>query len=81
MNRWHLQDAKARFSELIRESAKAPQVVSRHGNDEAVILSMEEYRRLVGAKPDLISFMHDSPFFGAELRLERDTSGLRDVKL
>lgn len=47
MTKWHLQDAKARFSELIKDTLeKGPQVVTRRGIDTAVIVSIEEWRRL-----------------------------------
>jgi antitoxin Phd len=45
--KWQLQDAKARFSELIEDSLqKGPQVVTRRGIDTAVVLSLEEWQKL-----------------------------------
>ena len=47
MTKWQLQDAKARFSELIDDTlAKGPQLVTRRGLDTAVVVSVEEWRRL-----------------------------------
>jgi prevent-host-death family protein len=47
MNKWQLQDAKARFSELIDETLEhGPQVVTRRGIDTAVVVSVEEWHRL-----------------------------------
>ena len=47
MTKWQLQDAKARFSELINETLeKGPQMVTRRGIDTAVVVSAEEWRRL-----------------------------------
>ena len=43
---WPLQDAKQRFSEVVRAAEKAPQIVTRHGKEVAVVLDIEEYRRL-----------------------------------
>ena len=46
-SRWQLQEAKQRFSELIRSvEADGPQVVTRHGEDVAVVISIAEYRHL-----------------------------------
>lgn len=46
-DRWQLQEAKQRFSELIRSvEAEGPQVVTRHGEDVAVVISIAEYRHL-----------------------------------
>ena len=47
MTKWQLQDAKARFSELIEDTLeRGPQVVTRRGIDTAVVVSFEEWRRL-----------------------------------
>ncbi len=52
---WQLQDAKARFSELIDASLReGPQVVTRRGVETAVVVPIEEWRRLkAGARPSL----------------------------
>jgi prevent-host-death family protein len=48
MKHWPVQDAKARFSELLREAAKAPQRITVRGEPAAVLISEGEYRRLSG---------------------------------
>src|SRR6202049_415600 len=46
---WLLQDAKARFSELVRRvRSEGPQRVTVRGRDEVVVISAEEFRRLKG---------------------------------
>lgn len=51
MTKWKLQDAKARFSELIEDTlAKGPQIVTRRGIDTAVVVSLEEWRKLKDEK-------------------------------
>lgn len=51
MSKWQLQEAKSRFSELIDETLeKGPQVVTRRGIDTAVIVSIEEWRKLKDEK-------------------------------
>ena len=54
VTKWQLQEAKARFSELIDDTLeKGPQVVTRRGVDTAVVVSIDEWRRLhQPAKPD-----------------------------
>jgi prevent-host-death family protein len=48
-NHWAMQDAKARFSELIRRVRHdGPQHVTVHGRDSVVVVSAEEFRRLNG---------------------------------
>lgn len=51
MTKWQLQQAKSRFSELIDDTLqKGPQVVTRRGIDTAVIVSIEEWRKLTDEK-------------------------------
>lgn len=46
---WKLQDAKARFSEVVRLACEAgPQHVTVNGKEKAVILSAQDYWRLRG---------------------------------
>ena len=45
--RWPEQEAKARFSELLETSLReGPQIVTRRGVEEAVLVPIEEWRRL-----------------------------------
>jgi prevent-host-death family protein len=81
MTRWQLQEAKAKFSELIRSCANGPQVVSKSGKDQAVVLSFEAYQRLVGKKSHLVDYMSLSPMKGVELDLTRDRTAPRDILL
>jgi prevent-host-death family protein len=70
---WKLQDAKARFSELFRQTlAEGPQLVTRQGGGEVVILSRAEYDRLTGRhrRPDLFEYLRNSPLVGSGLKLK-----------
>lgn len=55
MNAWPVQDAKARFSELLDACVSAgPQVVTRRGAETAVLVPIAEWRRLSNAaRPSL----------------------------
>lgn len=47
MSSWQLQDAKARFSEFLNAALKrGPQVVTRRGIETAVLVPIDEWRRL-----------------------------------
>lgn len=49
--RWQLQDAKQRFSELIRSvQTEGPQIVTRHGEEVAVVIDIAEYRQMRGGE-------------------------------
>lgn len=83
MTTWKLEDAKNRFSELVRRAlAHEPQLVTRHGRDAVVVVSAEDFERLTGSR-NLLEFLRDSPFAEAiaagELDLERPEDLGRDV--
>lgn len=54
-NTWQVQDAKARFSEMLETSlAEGPQIVTKRGVETAVLVPIEHWRRLeTMAKPNL----------------------------
>ena len=59
---WQLQEAKQRFSELIRSvEADGPQFVTRHGEEVAVVVSIAEYRHLRNAGEDFKGFLQSAP--------------------
>ena len=63
--RWKLEDAKARFSEVVRHARKdSPQRVTVRGQDAVVVMSVEEFERLVPEKPR-------APFVDGELAFRR----------
>jgi prevent-host-death family protein len=59
---WQLQEAKQRFSELVRKAAQeGPQTVTRRGEEVVVVVPVEEWRRLSGEKPDFKEFLMGAP--------------------
>jgi prevent-host-death family protein len=83
MKCWQIQDAKARFSELIRAVGNdGPQNITHHGKSVAVVLSRDEFNRLSQAGESLVAFMQRSPLHDLdEIQFERDTSVTRDTVL
>ena len=44
---WQLQEAKQKFSELVRRALEeGPQVVTKHGEEVVVVVPVEEFRRM-----------------------------------
>jgi prevent-host-death family protein len=83
-SRWPLQDAKARFSELVRRArSDGPQHVTVHGRDEVVVVAAEEFRRLKGDRTGaaLIAALQESPYRDIEIEPRRERLPVRDVKL
>jgi prevent-host-death family protein len=79
-----LQDAKARFSELVRRvRSEGPQHVTVHGRDEVVVIAAEEFRRLKGdlTGQALIAAMQASPHRDIDLELKRAPMPVREVSL
>jgi prevent-host-death family protein len=55
---WQIQEAKQRFSEMIRAvTSEGPQVITRHGEDVAVVVDIAEYRRLTRPTVDLAGIL------------------------
>ena len=75
---WTLANAKARLSEVIDRAQTGPQVITRHGKPNAVVVSAEEWARKVERKGTLAEFLLASPLHGANLELEREHDGPRD---
>jgi prevent-host-death family protein len=59
---WQVQEAKQRFSEVLRAvQSEGPQTITRHGKEIAVVVDIDEYRRLAGPKPDFKAFLMGPP--------------------
>ena len=84
MSQWQLQEAKARFSELVRAAQeRGPQTVTVRGETAVVVVSQRQYRslRARAAKPRLTELMRSSPLVGLDIDIERDRSLTRDTSL
>ena len=83
--KWQMQDAKAKFAELVRRAgSEGPQIVTYRGTDTAVVLSIEQYRKLNAAKPSFIDHLLSGPKFEDEfvdLINDRSKDTGRDIDL
>lgn len=73
---WQVQEAKQRFSEVVRSAqSDGPQFVTRHGDEVAVVLDIREYRRLQGGARDFKEFLRTGPDLEAlDIRRSRDVA-------
>jgi prevent-host-death family protein len=79
---WKLEDAKARFSEVVRRArSEGPQRVSVRGKDAVVIIAAEELERLLAppAPTPLVAFLETLNVEGLDLTREPDFG--RDIVL
>lgn len=79
-----LQEAKARFSELVRRvRSEGPQHVTVHGREEVVVVSAEEFRRLKGDLTGraLVDALQASPHRDLKIEPHRAAMPVRDVIL
>lgn len=82
MKQWQVQEAKARFSTVIKEAQEhGPQNITVRGKPTAVIISMAEFKKMKETKPSFVQFMRNSPLVGTKIYLKRDDSTCRDVEL
>ncbi len=64
---WQLQEAKQKFSELVRRAEReGPQVVTRHGEEVVVVVPADEYRSMIERengekKMDFKEFLMSAP--------------------
>ncbi|HNY22412.1 MAG TPA: type II toxin-antitoxin system Phd/YefM family antitoxin [Treponemataceae bacterium] len=80
MTTWTLQDAKARFSELVNDTISGePCVVTRHGKDAVVVIAADQYRAIFRKQGALSSFFASAP--RVELDISRPREFSRDVDL
>jgi prevent-host-death family protein len=79
---WQLQHAKNKLSEVVNDAIQTgPQVITRHGEQVAVVISYADYARMRAPQGNLAEFFRAAPLVGVELDLERDQSLPRAVEL
>lgn len=79
MARWQVQEAKQRFSEVLRQAeSDGPQIITRHGEEVAVIIEATEFHRLADDTADFKEFLRAGPSFD-DLDLSRANDRPREI--
>lgn len=79
MKAWQLQEAKAKFSEVVEAALhEGPQAVTKRGEDAVVILSHQAYLALTQANTTLDDALAGAP---EELAFERDKTLAPNIAL
>ncbi|MGH3679262.1 MAG: type II toxin-antitoxin system Phd/YefM family antitoxin [Natronosporangium sp.] len=79
---WSVAEAKGRLSELLHEvDQSGPQIITRRGEQVAVVVSLDEWRRKTTRTGSLADFFARSPLAGSRLDVTRDRTQPREVAL
>jgi len=82
MQTWQLQEAKGKFSEVVkRAQSQGPQNITVHGESVAVLISRRDYLKLTHPKPSLVELLRTSPLAGCDLEIAREQTPTRKIKL
>lgn len=83
MRQWQLQEAKARFSQLVERALEGEvQVVTRRGRQAVVVIPYEEYERMQGSTKSAWDIFQTAPRLDEDdLPLVRDTTPIRPIDL
>ena len=75
---WQLQEAKNKLSRVVEDAVNSgPQIITRHGVEVAIVLSLAEYQKMAASRGKLSTFFRESPLAEVELDLTRDKSDAR----
>ena len=76
---WQLQEAKNKLSQVVDDAVnEGPQVITKHGVEVAIVISVAEYKKMIASRGKLSTFFQDSPLAGIGLHLARDKSAARE---
>ena len=82
MSSWQLQEAKSKFSDVVkRAQSEGPQGITVRGEPVAVLVSRADYARLTQPKPRFAEFMQRSPMVGIDLDTSRQADLTREIAL
>ena len=77
MEIWTTNDAKAKFSEVMRNAKNNPLCITHKGKEACIMMSVDKYEELSGKKPDFVSFINSSPIKNININFERSSSSIR----
>jgi antitoxin Phd len=73
--KWQIQEAKARFSEMVERTLReGPQTVTRHGKPVAVLVRADQYQRLRAGGRTFKALLASAPLAGVEIKRSRETA-------
>ena len=80
--KWQVQEAKAKFSELLKETmVSGYQTITKNGQTVAYLISKEEFDQRPSSKRSILDALDRSPYPEIELDVERSLDLIREVDL
>ncbi len=81
MAQWQVQQAKTHLSELLEDAVvEGPQIITRHGSEHAVVMSITDYRALTEQRQNFRDYLLGGPKTKSfDLKRSRDTG--RKIRL
>jgi prevent-host-death family protein len=71
---WQLQEAKNKFSQVVNNSLEqGPQIISRHGQNTAVLISFADYQKLTKKKPTVQQALMATDISDLDLSFDKST--------
>ena len=83
MDCWSLQDAKNKFSQVVEQATTQgrPQFITKRRKNSAVLLSYDDYARLVRPRQTLLDSLLPDEDIGVDLNIQRIPEFGRDTPL
>jgi len=82
MQKWQLQEAKAKLSQLVKQTTLAPQSITLRGEPVAVVVSIAKYKQLTKSKKSLFDMLRSAPESLEDLDLpSRKNTRFRNIEL
>lgn len=79
MSNWQLQQAKQKLSKVVDDAiSSGPQIITRHGEEAAVVISVADYRRLKARQPTFKQWLLEGPKVDRALKISRRKELPRD---
>jgi antitoxin Phd len=79
---WQLQEAKAKFSQMINDVQKdGCYTITKNGEPVAILMSKQEFETLSKPEKTLLEFFEQAPLSDTDLDLDRSPDLGRDLEL
>ncbi|HEY4831639.1 MAG TPA: type II toxin-antitoxin system prevent-host-death family antitoxin [Waddliaceae bacterium] len=78
---WQTQEAKAKFSQLVKVVNQGDQFITFRGEVVAVVISKKKYDELTKPDGSLLDFFKNAPLQAVDLDIERSSDLSREIVL